>query len=410
MSRFSDSAASWGMSKRSRRTALRTIRQSRSDRPSNEVPVLRASSIPDLLGSVPALFGFHPQRSLAVLTMKGKRIGFRARTDLPAPEYADACAHNLMGSILAQSAKPDGVLLVAYVDPASDADACGEDRAAADSLVEAMRTRLTDERIEVREAVCCDGSRYWSYLCDDERCCPSEGTPYSIESTSTMANAVFNGLEVLPDREALARRFDPPDGERREHMEEVTQSVVEEIAKEYGIFLGGSKVSDRFYRRRTELLRAGAVYVEGVLGDIGPSEGTPGPLRGIGIAQALDDETAARLMVWTRLLPVRDLAWSFITDANAPEHLALWTAVAGRAIRPFEPAPLCLAGFSAWLAGDGAQALCALRRASEVAPRSYSLVGLLMNLLERAVPPSAWREFDEATIRAPFGLRANDGP
>ena len=388
---FRDHTASSSMSKRSRRTKLRTRRQTPSDQPTSDLPVLRASSIPDLLGSVPALLGFHPQRSLVVLTMKGKRIGLRMRVDLPAPAYADACAHNLMPPLVDQ--EPDGVLLVAYVDREPGGEIRGANRLEADALVDAMQRRLSEADVEVREAVCCDGSRYWSYLCDNEECCPSAGSSYEVESTSTMANAVFNGVEVLPDRESLERRFEPVEGARHDDMEAATQQVVEEIAKAHGIFLGGERVADRYHQGKTALLQAGEAYVEPLLADLDPS-----------LAETLDDDMAARLMVWTRLLAVRDLAWSFITDTNARDHLALWTAVAQRAVSPFEPAPLCLASFCAWLAGDGAQAACAASRATEVAP-DYTLAHLITDLLERCVPPTAWQQFEEAMIQAPFAPR-----
>lgn len=386
----------FSMSKRSRRMALRTSRQSRSGRSSSDTPVLRASSIPDLLGSIPAMFGFHPSRSLVVIAMKGKRVHFQVRTDLPGLKYVDACAQNLMPTLLDQ--EPDGVLLVAYVEPQDNNEVHEEERLAADGLVESIRGRLRAENIEVREAVRCDGTRYWSYLCDNEACCPSVGTPYAIESTSTMANAVFNGLEVLPDRGALERRFGPVQGQLRGRMEEATAEAVAEISEAHGIFLGGETVADRFHIRRTQLLRAGADYVEGLLGDLDPRR-----------AETLSDDHAARLMVWMRLLPVRDLAWSYITEANAEDHLALWTAVVRRAVPPFEPAPLCLAGFSAWRRGSGAQAACAIGRVVQIAP-DYSLGNLLGDLLERCVPPSAWHEFDDAVIQAPFGSRADDVP
>lgn len=335
------------------------------------------------------MFGFHPRRSLVVLALKGKRVSFQMRSDLPALECVDACADNLMPPLLRQ--QPDRVLLVAYVEPEASSEVRGMDRLEADGLVEAIRDRLREHRIEVAEAVRCDGVRYWSYVCDNQSCCPSDGTPYEIESTSTMVNAVFNGLQVLPDRAALERRFDPVRGEGRERMEEVTAHVVEDIATTHGIFLGGSTVADRVHLRRTELLGDGADFVEGLLGDLDPA-----------LAGALDDDDAARLMVWMRLMPVRDLAWSFITDANAKHHLALWTAVARRAVTPFEAAPLCLAGFAAWLSGDGAQAACALTRATDVAP-TYSMGQSLLGLLERCVPPSAWGELDHAMIAAMFG-------
>lgn len=380
------------MSKRSRRTALRNVQSARSESAS-DTPTLRAFSTPDLLGAIPAMFGFHPQRSLVALALTDKQVSFQLRSDLPALDCAEACADNLMPPLL--RARPDDVVLVAYVDPQPGDGARGAGRSEADALVDAMRSRLGSENIYIRDAVCCDGSRYWSYLCDNAECCPPEGTPYAIDETATMAAAVFNGRQILPDRGALERRFEPVQGERRAQMEQATTRVVGEIAKAHGIFLGGQTLADQLHTGRSALLRAGAEYVEGLLSDLDTER-----------AGTLDDDTAAALMVWSRLLPVRDLAWSFITDANAKDHLALWTEVARRAVPPFEPAPLCLAGFSAWLSGDGAQAACALGRVKEIAP-DYSLGNLLYGLLERCVPPSAWREFDDETIRAQI-TPAND--
>ena len=46
-------------------------------------------------------------------------------------------------------------------------------------------------------------------------------------------------------------------------------------------------------------------------------------------------------------------------------------------------------GFAAWLAGDGALAWCAVDRGREVDP-DHSLLSLVADLLQGAVPPSAW--------------------
>ena len=344
---------------------------------------MRAKSIPDLLGFVPAALGFHPRRSLVAMALHGKRFGFRLRVDLPATECVEACADYVMGPLLA--AEPDAVILFAYVEPELNADTRGVERLAADSLVGALRTRLEASDIEVPEAVRCDGSRYWSYVCEREDCCPSEGTPYDIESSATLAAAVFNGLEVLQDRADLERRFEPVSGARAEEMEAVTDRVAEEI-----LSVAGLTADDEGWGREVaenpDLVRAAATGVRDLLADLDEER-----------AGSLSDEDAARLSIWTLLLSVRDLAWSYIEHDNAHLHLQVWTTVAQRAVDPFRAPALCLAAFSSWLGGNGTGASVALEQAARAEP-DYSLGLLLRDLLVRCVPPSAWRTFDPEVI------------
>src|SRR5699024_4626696 len=112
---FADTEASWGMRKRTRRTAVHTARKPRPDLPTNAIQVHRASSITDHHSSVPALFDFHAQRTLAMRSHNSKRIDSRAHADIPALEHAEQCAHSLMHPLCEQ--RTDAVLLVAYADP-----------------------------------------------------------------------------------------------------------------------------------------------------------------------------------------------------------------------------------------------------------------------------------------------------
>ncbi|MGH3359256.1 MAG: DUF4192 domain-containing protein [Nocardioidaceae bacterium] len=347
---------------------------------------MRASSIQDLLGSVPALLGFHPRRSLVAITMQGKRLGFRLRVDLPEPGQVDDAAEQLVVPLLAQC--PDGVILVAYIDP-EPSGARSVPRMAADGLVSAMRRRLAADGVQVREAIRCDGSRYWSYLCKVAECCPPEGTPYEIESSTMLANAVFNGVEVLADREQLVRRFAPVSGRRRRQMSAITDRVVSGLLADAEIDAADHRsLTDDRHPGHRRLLRAGAAFVQARLCDLDAEA-----------ARALSDEDAARLSFWSMLVPVRDLGWSYIEPRNAPEQLTLWTSVAQRAVPPFEPAALCLAAFAAWLSGDGAQARCALDRVRAVDP-AYSMGRLLDQTLDGFVSPDAWEPFDRDAIWA----------
>lgn len=358
--------------------------RSRPDTTTSDPPVLRAGTIPDLLAGVPALLGFRPRRSLVAIAMHGTTLGFRLRFDLPSPEYVEPAAARLAPPLLAQ--RPDAVLLIAYVDP-EPLGGRSADRLAADGLVAELGRLIADADVEVREAIRCDGERYWSYHCTVATCCPPEGTPYDIESSPMLAKAVYNGVEVLAGREDLERRFEPVAGPRRAEMSATTDRVVDELLIECGSDPDlGPATSDEEHALHGRLLRRGADFVAA---------------RIDGLANRPDpgDEDAALLGFFGSLVPLRDLAWSGIDRDGARDHLRLWTSVAQRVVPPFEPAPLCLAAFAAWLCGDGTQARCALDRARRVAPE-YTMGRLLERTLDGCVPPDAWRPLDSRAIWA----------
>lgn len=363
----------------------RATNEPRPDGDPSGPTIMRAGSIEDLLGSVPALLGFHPRRSLVAIAMHGKRLGFSLRLDLPRPDQAEDAAEQVVAPLLAQ--RPSGVLLIAYVDP-EPAGARSTGRLAADGLVAAMRRRLSDDGVSVREAIRCDGSRYWSYLCEVASCCPPEGTPYEIESSPMLANAVFNGVEVLADREELVRRFRAVSGRRRREMRAVTDRVLDELLAQAGIDASDPRAAlAQQGAGRDALLRAGADFVRSRLAGLD------------GRDSDVSDEDAARLSVVSMLIPVRDLAWSYIEPDNARAHLAVWTGVAQRVVPPFEAPALCMAAFAAWLGGDGSQARCALDRARAAEPE-YSLGRLLEQALDGYLSPQTWRAFDREAILA----------
>jgi hypothetical protein len=116
-------------------------------------------------------------------------------------------------------------------------------------------------------------------------------------------------------------------------------------------------------------------------------EQTPGGPDGV--SDAVSDAEAAQLSVWCSLVVVRDLAWSRINRADAARNVTLWSAVSRRVVPPYEPAVLSLAGFAAWVSGDGATAWCAVDRALAADP-GYSMARLLEDALARCVPPDVW--------------------
>ncbi|KAA1423411.1 DUF4192 domain-containing protein [Mumia zhuanghuii] len=372
--------------------------------------ILRARTLSDLIGVVPALFGFHPQDSLVAICLDGPsgQAGFRLRSDLPPVAQARTAARALVGYLAAQ--EPAGVVLIAFATADRDAEAR--------AVVDAMTAALTAKEVRVTDAVRYDGDRYFSYSCDDPRCCPPEGVPCAADSSLMLAEAVYRGLEVLPSRDDLVRRFAPVVGPARRKAEKATAREAAALERRCrasrrahgapgqrvpvsGVPVDGVPVDGAPGQRDPEVIRHALdrvlPIVDRVLlraGDIAtdvggaPSDAAGGALS-VADKATLSVADKAALSVWTSLTVVRDVLWSRITHDNAAASLAMWREVGVSAVAPFQAAPLTLAAFSAWLSGDGAQAQCALDRVEEVSP-AYSMAELIQTALTRCIDPRAW--------------------
>jgi hypothetical protein len=200
--------------------------------------ILRGPS--DLVASVPALLGFHPEASLVVLWLDASScVSCTVRLDLDTPQVeVERRLHAVAGHLGAGA-----VVLVAY--PRSLAgwiDSADEDRLLA--LAEA----LPGAGIAVLDVlIVCEG-RYWSAQCVDPSCCPIGGRPLPGPATVLQAELVHHGVpaaaagrgEVLaryrarpdlaPDEEQLATARDglPEDlGERCDRVLELLTGSVE---------------------------------------------------------------------------------------------------------------------------------------------------------------------------------------
>ena len=124
--------------------------------------VYTAHDIPDLLNTVPTLFGFWPQESLVAVATRGprRRFGFRMRVDIPARESVQDLAGIVVGHLANQGA--EGAILIAVT----------QQQEIARDLLAAIERQLPP--ITVIVAARADGERYWS----DEPGFPTEGIAY----------------------------------------------------------------------------------------------------------------------------------------------------------------------------------------------------------------------------------------
>ena len=325
----------------------------------DDIPVFTAHDIPDLLNTLPTLFGFTPEDSIVAISTYGprQRMGFRMRIDMPAAEHFGLVAGQIATHLARQNA--EGAIIIAITDQTD----------AAARLVQQVERRLGT--IEPVVGAWADGKRYWTTFDD----CDPAGHPYETSGHHlAVVQAIAAGQEILPSRAALAAKLDPVSGTRRRWLNKGSEIVAGQIA--------------------AALNTSPNLAVEEVaMTDLAPA------LEAAFARRPLTDDHALRLAVWATMVPARDALWALITPDNARDMVGLWSHVARCAPPPTSPPALTLAGFASWLSGDGALALIAAERALAIDPH-YTLAGLLLEMLEQGVPPSSWRPF-EHDKRAP---------
>lgn len=319
----------------------------------------------DLLAMVPVTLGFTPTDSVAMLTF-GATHPFHARVDLPerrddVPELVDC---------LVDPAVRNGVRRVVLV-------LYSEDEAMAGRAWRGLRDGFRDAGIAVLEALRADGRR-WYPLLGGDRLAAELGVPYDVSAHPFVAQAVLCGRVTLADRGELARTLAP------------VPARVDEVAA-------------ALERRPVRWGRDDPPEVEVILQEGEWTELLVEHLVARGSAPEVDD--VARLLRGLVLLRVRDAAWLTITADTAGEHVAWWSDLLRRTPSGLAAPVATLLAWSAWQAGHGALAWCALDVALAAEP-DYSLATTLAEMLLAAVPPSTWADVVRLDWRLGLGEAA----
>lgn len=317
-----------------------------------------AHDIPDLINTLPTLFGFRPAESLVAVATYGprRRFGFRLRMDLPEPEDVPEAAAVVAMHLRNQDA--EGAIVIALT----------ERQDVALHLLDAVQAELDEAGdIDLIVRARADGERYWT----DEPGWPGDGIAYETSDHHlAIVQAVVAGQQILPDRAALVERFAEVAGERRRWLVHATATILDEVVPQV------------------------ARTAPGELADVGMS--VVGPILDRAVANGrISDADLLRVAAWVSCVAVRDAVWARLSHENAADMTRALTLVCGSVVPPFEPAVLCLTAFAAWLTGDGAQALIAVERALHADP-DYSMGLLILQLLEGCVPPALWTGFPAA--------------
>ena len=269
----------------------------------------------DLVAMVPVVLGFVPQDSVALLTFGGTQT-FHARLDLPPPDDPEAVQESV-ASLLQPSLRHGvrRVVLVAFAEDTRGAGVVGH------ALVEAFE----GSGIEVVQALRADGRRCFP-LVPGRAGVPWTGAPYELTSHRFTAQAVLDGRVTHDSRDALAATLVRDEA----RAAALTEALADAATCDDG-----------------EPWRSASWAAEVVAG-----HARRGSVPG--------DAEAARLLTAVREVAARDAALFLVGRHDAADHVALWTDLVRRSPDDLLAAPAVLLGFSAWIAGHGALAWCAV--------------------------------------------------
>jgi hypothetical protein len=327
---------------------------------------VRISKPADLLGIVPYRLGFHPSESLVVFCLEGRRRRDKLvmRVDLVEPRHDEELVDHVASRI--EHAKTSDALVVVYTE--ADDDSHGLARA---RLVRWLRRRLRESGIGLLDALLVRDGRWWSYLCNDRTCCPTVGTPLPAEPTaaaiSYAAETVAQGGAVLPDRAALVRSIEPSDDPTARELRVVAADVAGDLLMD-ALDSGGVAAVRALTRSRFADLRTSWRSGEGLVA-----------------------EDVAVVAIGLRDKTVRDELMTAVLDDDADELVGLLEECV-RQVDDEDAAPLCTV--LAWVAhagGHGALAATAAQRALRAEP-DYEMARLVLEGMDRMLPPSALRE------------------
>jgi hypothetical protein len=335
-------------------------------------PRLRLREPVDVLAAIPYLIGYQPTDSVVALAMRGRRLYFTVRDDLPPgdapPDLVAEAVDEMLDLVLRQ--RVSGVLFVAYGS---------EERAR--PVLFGLRDTFEDAGLAVLELLRADDGRYGSYICGNPDCCPPSGTPYDVHRSAVPAEATVAGCVALPDRDAYEALVRP----------EVGPGLA-------SVTLATTAAGDR----KRELERSGGRRAVLLAGRGAIDEAFGRQLKG----ERLNDDEVAWLTVLLTSHAVRDLALSRITGPPdvVEVHRALWMDVFRRAAPDHVAEPGSLFAFAAWRCGDATLARLALERVLADSPR-HDLGVVMHRIVVSGLAPSVLEEFGFDQIRQRFGGR-----
>ncbi len=296
---------------------------------------MRATCPEDLLAFVPVALGFSPTSSVVLLSVEGTRP-FHARIDLPGDE---SDVDDVVGALLRPARKHgiSKVVIVVYDD----------DTAVADETAWSLYEGLTAAGVEVVEVLRVHDGHYFAVLPGRQ---PEayRGIAFDVGHHPFAAESVLGGRVTHSSREALAATLARDEG--------AAAAVAELVAAASPLPAAGFR----------PLISAHATS-----------------------RIPLPPDVVARLAVSLAQPELRDEAWRWLSRASAGSCVEFWSDLVRRTPEELVAGPASVLALTAWLAGEGALAWCAVDRARAAEPE-HSLADLVAELLMSATSPALW--------------------
>ncbi|WP_279331124.1 DUF4192 domain-containing protein [Streptomyces sp. OS603R] len=346
----------------------------------------------ELADAVPYLLGYRPEDSMVLVSLHDTggrgRFGGRARLGIPAdpgdwPSAARQLAQGLVTGCERRGSRPEQMVVFLCQEP-GQGETGPQVKERLGPLAHALRLECGALDVPVVEALCVSDGRFWSYCCDDQSCCPAEGTPMGLPGTSVLAAAAaYAGLQVRGSLRELHARLQPWETsaahDQRRALDEAALKLLPRIVDaedRKAVADETMELAERLMRRLAE-----APAVSGTL---------PADLR--------DDEMvgydeAAMVLHGLQDRTTRDRAAAWMEGDEAAPALRLWRTLARRCVGPYAEyaaAPLTLAGWVAWSSGDELEAREALAMALGADP-DYLFARLLHQACNEGLDPESIR-------------------
>jgi hypothetical protein len=346
----------------------------------------------ELADALPYLLGYRPEDSIVLVALHDRggrgRFGGRARLGIPvnADDWASAArqlAHGLVTGSERRGARPEQMVAYLCQEP-SQGESGRQVMARLRPLAQKLRIECGSLDVPVVEALCISDGRFWSYCCENEVCCPAEGTPMGLPGTSVLAAAAtYAGIQVRGTLRELRARLLPWEN---------AAALEQEIALDSASMALVPRILDD--ASRADVAEETLVLAERILGRLADARPVSGTLK----ADLRDDELiahdeAATLILGLQDRTTRDRAAEWMEGDEAGPALRLWRALARRCVGPYgehAAAPLTLAGWVAWSTGDELEAREALAMALGAEP-DYLFARLLHQACNEGLDPESIR-------------------
>ncbi|GAA2564134.1 MULTISPECIES: DUF4192 domain-containing protein [Streptomyces] len=345
----------------------------------------------ELADALPYLLGYRPEDSIVLAALRDRdgrgRFGGRARLGIPAStdDWAGAAGqlvHGLVTGSERRGVRPEQMVAYLCQEP-SPGETGREVMQRLRPLAQKLRVECGALDVPVVEALCISAGRFWSYCCDEEACCPSEGLPMGLPGTSVLAAAAtYAGIQVRGSLRELRARLLPRESVAAEQATALDRAATTLVSRILDT-AGRSDVAEETLETAERVMRR--------LAEAPPVSGLPA--EDLRDDQLLGHDEAAALILGLQDRTTRDRAAAWMEGDEAAPAMRLWRALARRCVVPYgehAAAPLTLAGWVAWSAGDELEAREALAMALGADP-DYLFARLLHQACNEGLDPESIR-------------------